>query len=81
MIANVARYPRKSEPDDDDENLGELTAAQRGDVEKLSAILRIAEALDRSHRQSVRDVAVRVDAGVRFFVRARSNAAVEIATA
>ncbi|HEY2093959.1 MAG TPA: Ppx/GppA phosphatase family protein [Thermoanaerobaculia bacterium] len=81
VIANVARYHRKSEPDDDHENLAELSAAQRGDVEKLSAILRIAEALDRSHRQSVRDVAVRLDGNVKFLVRARSNAAVEIAAA
>ncbi|HEY2324017.1 MAG TPA: Ppx/GppA phosphatase family protein [Thermoanaerobaculia bacterium] len=81
VIANVARYHRKSEPGDDDENLDELTAAQRGDVEKLSAILRIAEALDRSHRQSVRDVAVRLNGDVKFLVRARSNATVEIAAA
>lgn len=81
VIANVARYHRKSEPDDDDENLTELTAAQRGDVEKLSAILRIAEALDRSHRQAVRDVAVRLNGNVKFFVRARSKASVEIAAA
>jgi exopolyphosphatase/guanosine-5'-triphosphate,3'-diphosphate pyrophosphatase len=81
VIANVARYHRKSEPGDDDENLTELTAAQRGDVEKLAAILRIAEALDRSHRQAVRDVAVRLNGNVKFFVRARSKASVEIAAA
>ena len=81
VVANVARYHRKSEPGDDHQNLAELTAAQRGDVEKLTAILRIAEALDRSHRQSVRDVAVRLDGNVRFFVRARSDASVEIAAA
>ena len=81
VIANVARYHRKSEPDDDHENLAELTAAQRGDVEKLAAILRIAEALDRSHRQAVRDVAVRLNGNVKFFVRARSKASVEIAAA
>ena len=81
VIANVARYHRKSEPDDDDENLAELTAAQRGDVEKLASILRIAEALDRSHRQAVRDVAVRLNGSVKFLVRARSKASVEIAAA
>jgi exopolyphosphatase/guanosine-5'-triphosphate,3'-diphosphate pyrophosphatase len=81
VIANVARYHRKSEPDDDHDNLAELTAAQRGDVEKLAAILRIAEALDRSHRQAVRDVAVRLNGNVKFFVRARSKASVEIAAA
>jgi exopolyphosphatase/guanosine-5'-triphosphate,3'-diphosphate pyrophosphatase len=77
----VARYHRKAAPSEDHQNLSELNAAQRDEVEKLSAILRIAEALDRSHRQSVRDVAVRCNGRVRFLVRARSDAGVEIASA
>ena len=81
VVANVARYHRKSQPEDDHVNLTELSPPQRGDVEKLSAILRIAEALDRSHRQAVRDVAVRCNGDVRFFVRARSEASVEIEAA
>jgi len=81
VVANVARYHRKSEPRDDHENLAELTPAQRGDIEKLAAILRIAEALDRSHRQAVRDVAVRCNGNVTFLVRARSDAAVEMTAA
>ena len=81
VVANVARYHRKGIPLDVHQNLEELTPAQRGDVEKLVAILRIAEALDRSHRQAVRDVAVQVGAEVRFRVRARSKASVEIAMA
>ena len=81
LVANVARYHRKSAPADDHPNLEELTPAQRGDVEKLAAILRIAEALDRSHTQSVRDVAVRFNGKVRFAVRARTDAKVEMAAA
>jgi exopolyphosphatase / guanosine-5'-triphosphate,3'-diphosphate pyrophosphatase len=81
LVANVARYHRKSPPADEHPNLEELTPPQRGDVEKLAAILRIAEALDRSHTQSVRDVAVRFNGNVRFAVRTRSDAAVEIAAA
>ena len=81
LVANVARYHRKSKPADGHPNLEELTPAQLGDVQKLAAILRIAEALDRSHKQSVRDVAVRIDRGVRFNVRTRADAAVEIAAA
>jgi exopolyphosphatase/guanosine-5'-triphosphate,3'-diphosphate pyrophosphatase len=81
VVANVARYHRKSQPEDEHVNLTELSPPQRGDVEKLSAILRIAEALDRSHRQAVRDVAVRCNGDVRFFVRARSEASVEIEAA
>ena len=81
IVANVARYHRKAAPADDDQNLSELNDAQREEVEKLAAILRIAEGLDRSHRQSVRDVAVRSNGQVRFVVRARSDAGVEIASA
>jgi exopolyphosphatase/guanosine-5'-triphosphate,3'-diphosphate pyrophosphatase len=82
VVANVARYHRKAAPRDDHENLGELTADERADIEKLAAILRIAEALDRSHRQAVRDVAVRGNGrGVKFLVRTRSDASVEIAAA
>jgi len=81
IVANVARYHRKSPPGEDDENLIELNDDQRDEVEKLSAILRIAEGLDRSHRQSVRDIAVRANGQVKFVVRARSDAASEIASA
>jgi exopolyphosphatase / guanosine-5'-triphosphate,3'-diphosphate pyrophosphatase len=79
IVANVARYHRKAKPGDDHENLGEVSAADRADIEKLAAILRIAEALDRSHRQAVRDVAVRSNGGgVKFLVRTRSDASVEL---
>jgi exopolyphosphatase/guanosine-5'-triphosphate,3'-diphosphate pyrophosphatase len=83
VLANVARYHRKAPPRDDHPNLADLTPAQVGDVEKLSAILRIAEALDRSHRQAVRDVAVQDDGhgGMRLIVRTRADARVEIAAA
>ena len=81
VVSNVARYHRKRPPASDDPNLMELSDEQRDEVEKLAAILRIAEALDRSHRQSVRDVAVRCNGAVRFIVRARSDAGMEIASA
>ncbi len=82
VIANVARYHRKATPADDHQNLDELTPQQRGDVEKLASILRIAEALDRSHSQAVRDVAVEIRGDeIRFVVRERSDARVEVAAA
>src|SRR5262249_22399950 len=81
VVANVPRDHRKARPGEDDENLIELNDVQRDEVEKLSAILRIAEGLDRSHRQSVRDIAVRANGQVKFVVRARSDAASEIASA
>ena len=80
-VANIARYHRKSPPDPEHTNLQELDPSQRGDIEKLAAILRIADALDRSQRQAVRDVAVRLDGDVRFLVRTRADAAVELSAA
>jgi exopolyphosphatase/guanosine-5'-triphosphate,3'-diphosphate pyrophosphatase len=82
IVANVARYYRKAPPDVSHANFSELTPMQQQDVEKLAAILRIAEALDRAHRTSVRDVAVRVRRDqARFLIRTRSDASIEIAGA
>lgn len=82
IIANVARYYRKAPPEASHENFSELTPTQQQDVEKLAAILRIAEGLDRGHRTSVRDVAVRVRRDqARFMIRTRSDSSVEIASA
>jgi len=82
IIANVARYYRKATPEDHHPNLEELTGKQRETVRKLSAILRVADALDRSRKRAVRDVGVDVTKEkVRFFVRARLDPAVEIKAA
>jgi len=82
VIANVARYYRKSPPDASHENFHELSEKQQTAVAKLAAILRIAEGLDRGHRQRVRDVAVqRSNGSVRFVARTRADASVEIESA
>jgi exopolyphosphatase/guanosine-5'-triphosphate,3'-diphosphate pyrophosphatase len=82
IIANVARYYRKSPPDASHENFEELSEEQKTAVTKLAAILRIAEGLDRGHRQRVRDVAVqRANGTLRFIARTRADASVEIESA
>jgi exopolyphosphatase/guanosine-5'-triphosphate,3'-diphosphate pyrophosphatase len=82
LIANTARYYRKAPPAQDDPNIAELTSAQRSDVEKLVAILRIAEGLDRGHRQRVRDIAVRLSPDrVLFIARTRVDAEIELESA
>lgn len=82
VMANVARYYRKSPPRDEDENFAQLSDAQKDVVRKLSAILRIADALDRGRRRAVRDVGVEThDGGVRFHVRLRGEGGVEVAAA
>ncbi len=82
IIANVARYHRKSPPDVGHPNFAELTPTQRKVVMKLAAILRIADSLDRGRQGAVRDVAVVVDdENVLFRIRPRADAAVESAAA
>ena len=82
VIANVARYYRKSVPDIEDPNFSELSEEQQEVVSKLSAILRVAEGFDRGHRQRVRDVAVRNGSkALRFIARTRADASVEIESA
>ncbi|HEX2832766.1 MAG TPA: Ppx/GppA phosphatase family protein [Thermoanaerobaculia bacterium] len=82
VTANVARYYRKAPPKPADENFAQLSPAQRDVVRKLVSILRIADALDRGRRRSVRDVAVDLaEDGVRFRVRLRDDADVELAAA
>lgn len=61
LVANVARYHRKSPPSPDHENFRALSREGRAKVKALAAILRIADALDREHRAKVKDVAGRIE--------------------
>jgi len=82
VVANVARYYRKSPPSEEDDNFAQLSDAQKDVVSKLASILRIADALDRGRRRAVRDVGVEVSDGkVLFHVRLRGNGEVEVAAA
>ncbi|HEX8252112.1 MAG TPA: Ppx/GppA phosphatase family protein [Thermoanaerobaculia bacterium] len=82
IVANVARYYRKTTPSDEHENFAQLSPSQQEVVRKLVAILRIADALDRGRRRAVRDVGVDAEDGtVRFRVRLRGDAEVELASA
>jgi exopolyphosphatase/guanosine-5'-triphosphate,3'-diphosphate pyrophosphatase len=60
MAANVARYHRKNVPQPEHENFSRLTKIQRLRVTKLASLLRIADALDRDHAQTIRKLSVRV---------------------
>lgn len=79
IVANVARYYRKAPPKIADDNFAQLSETQQDVVRKLSAILRIADALDRGRRRAVRDVGVESQEGkVRFHVRLRGDGDVEV---
>src|SRR5262249_31596451 len=61
VVANIARYHRKSVPDPSHANFRELDKVGRGRVRGLAAMLRIADALDREHRGKIDTVRARVD--------------------
>lgn len=56
ILANLALYHRKSVPKKKHGNFSELDSEARELVEKLAAILRICEGLDRSHLSLVKDL-------------------------
>ena len=56
IIANIARYHRKSHPKIKHENFSKLDEQSKELVKKLAGILRIADALDRSHKGIVNDL-------------------------
>ncbi|MGH7471264.1 MAG: HD domain-containing protein, partial [Longimicrobiales bacterium] len=61
LVANVARYHRKSFPAPHHEPYMKLSEKNRERVSRLAGILRIADALDREHRQTVQDVRAAVE--------------------
>ena len=82
IVANVARYYRKAVPSDEHQNFAQLTNGQKELVRKLASMLRVADALDRGRRGTIRDVGVEVgEDGVTFKLRPRGDADVEIAAA
>lgn len=82
VMANVARYYRKSEPEEDHPWFAQLSGRQQEVVQKLVAILRIADALDRGRRGAIADLVATVDKKkVTFELRERGDAAVELAAA
>lgn len=61
IIANIARYHRRSLPKRSHVNFSSLSPAEGDKVMKLAAILRIADALDRAHSSLVKDVKIEVN--------------------
>jgi len=59
LVALVARYHRRASPKPVHEGYSTLDLENRIIVAKLAAILRVADALERSHSQRVRDVQVK----------------------
>lgn len=56
VMAHVARYHRRSTPKPRHNQYDQLNETDKERIRKLSAILRIADGLDRSHYQNVRSI-------------------------
>lgn len=79
ILANIARYHRGSTPKSKHLEFMALTPFQREVVRKLSAILRIADGLDRRHLGVVSDVKVKLQ-GKKLQIDALASNACEIET-
>ena len=65
LIANIARYHRKGFPNGRrHDHFRELSYAEKQQVTKLAAILRVADALDRQHKSVVETLKVKILDGV-----------------
>ncbi|MBM3163188.1 MAG: Ppx/GppA family phosphatase [Chlorobi bacterium] len=64
IIGNVARYHRKSPPSEKHALYSQLRSADRRAVDVLSGILRIANGLERGHRQNISSVHLAVADGM-----------------
>jgi exopolyphosphatase/guanosine-5'-triphosphate,3'-diphosphate pyrophosphatase len=62
IIANIARYHRKSHPSPKHLPFVQLSSAQQDAVRKLSAILRVADGLDYGRQCRVREIQVKTRA-------------------
>jgi exopolyphosphatase / guanosine-5'-triphosphate,3'-diphosphate pyrophosphatase len=63
LLASVARYHRRGHPRRRHTEFGALPKEARRVVRVLAGLLRVADALDRSHRQTIRSLSVAERAG------------------
>lgn len=82
IIAQTARYHRKSLPSEDHPDFMALAEMNRQIVSKLAALLRIADGLDRQHLSKVSSVQVRkANDVVTVLAKASSDLAEELSAA
>src|SRR4030095_14012958 len=69
LIANIARYHRKSHPSLKHVPFSQLSPFQQDVVRKLSAILRIADALDMDHQSKIKDISCKLASSRKLAIR------------
>lgn len=82
IVGLIARYHRKALPKPSHQHMSELSAEDRDAVEKLAAILRVADGLDRTHTDVVSGIDCCFDRkAITIRARAWGPASAEIETA
>jgi len=69
IVASIALYHSQAVPNMEDDNYRDLKASKKVLVSKLAAILRIADALDRSRKQKISSVDIKLS-GSRLIIKA-----------
>jgi exopolyphosphatase/guanosine-5'-triphosphate,3'-diphosphate pyrophosphatase len=77
LVARIARFHRRSPPEINHPGMEGLTTSESRTVRKLATLLRVADALDRSHSQPVRTVTVSARAQ-EVILRLRAHAALDL---
>ncbi|MHB1844721.1 MAG: Ppx/GppA phosphatase family protein [Deltaproteobacteria bacterium] len=79
IVGRIARYHRRSTPEQRHAGLEGLTLGELQTVKKLATLVRIADSLDRSHHQPVRDLRARAStSAVEVRLRTRSPCDLEL---
>ncbi|WP_373056857.1 HD domain-containing protein [Zunongwangia sp. H14] len=79
VMANVARYHRRSPPAKRHKRYKQLNKKLRKKVKKLSALLRVADGLDRSHYQNVKKLEIKNKPdGINLIITTHSDPELEI---
>jgi len=79
IIANTVRYHRKAPPNEGHDNFKKLSSKEQDIVRNLAELLRIANSLDRGHRQNVVDIEVDITAKSIFLkLNTSTNSEIEV---
>jgi exopolyphosphatase/guanosine-5'-triphosphate,3'-diphosphate pyrophosphatase len=79
LIGNIARYHRKTPPEDDHRTLKNLPPEHRDTMEVLAGILRVANALDRSHFGVIKGIECAIGAkSLELLLTTTEDAALEV---
>jgi exopolyphosphatase/guanosine-5'-triphosphate,3'-diphosphate pyrophosphatase len=79
LMGNIARYHRKARPEEDHRTLKNIVAEHRDTLEVLAGILRVANALDRSHFGVIRSIECDISSKqLQFLLATTDDAALEV---